>query len=254
MRFDPLGRCTRLDVRNVYGVLVPSWDGFADPGAGIGPADVGAHWQEMAQHTGQPMNSSLWENDPVSSTIPATAALLRVRDLAPEAEHTYLRRLRELVMAKGRNIARPEHLAAAALNIGLSEETAQQVALPLDATDLERINQERRLMHELGATAFPTLVFESAGQQIRLTGVRRYQALVAALQTLDEDAGPGTTLKAPGNTPVHLDQAFAQVLDTYPRATTREVAAAGQDDPSTETALDRTADRTGLLWAWRPTP
>jgi len=108
-----------LNVRNVYGVLLPSWDGFADPSAGIsGPADVGAHWQEMARHTGQPVDSSVWETDPVSSTVPAAMALLRVRDLTPEAEHAYLRRLRELVMAEGRTSPvrstwRPPHGTAA---------------------------------------------------------------------------------------------------------------------------------------------
>jgi len=125
--------------------------------------------------------------------------------------------------------------------------------MPLEDADLERIHQERRLMHALGAVSFPTLVFEAVGQQIRLTGARRYPALEAALMALDEDTAPSTTLEPVGSALPELDHAVTQVLHAYGRATTREVASAvGPDDTATVDSLNRIASRTGLLWSGRP--
>jgi putative protein-disulfide isomerase len=53
-----------MDVRHVYGGLLPRWEGFADRGAGItAPTHVAPHWAGVAARTGQPINPAVWQTD-----------------------------------------------------------------------------------------------------------------------------------------------------------------------------------------------
>jgi len=98
-----------LDVRHVYGGLLPGWDGFADPANGIhGHEHVAEHWREMAEHTGQATAVSVWDTDPIPSSFPPSMVLVAARDVAPELAETALRKLREELFVHGRNIARPD--------------------------------------------------------------------------------------------------------------------------------------------------
>src|SRR5215216_5428940 len=69
--FEPAWRRLRyhyqdvVTVRIVYGGLLAGWEGFSDPAAGIAaPADVAAHWQQVAARTGQPIDPQVWLTDP----------------------------------------------------------------------------------------------------------------------------------------------------------------------------------------------
>lgn len=227
-----------VTLRHVYGVLLPGWTGFADPGAGIfGPADVPAHWDEAARATGQPIDSSVWLTDPVTSTVPAAAALLRVRAAAPALEGRYLRRLRELVFAEARNIARADVLRAAAVDVGVADPSA--VAAPPDDAALSAIEEERAAMRALGARSFPTLVFDSGDQQLRVAGAQPYARLVQLLSLGDPQVRPAARPDA------------AEAIQAYERATTAEIAAlTGLDQAAAEAALRACgAAADGLLWA-----
>jgi predicted DsbA family dithiol-disulfide isomerase len=109
-----------LNVRYVYGGLVPSWDDFHDRGAGIRkPADVAAHWAEVARKSRQPIDPRVWLDDPLTSSYPPSIAGHAVRLLAPEREGSFLRRVKEAVFLAARNISRLDVLLECAVAEGL---------------------------------------------------------------------------------------------------------------------------------------
>lgn len=174
-----------LDVRHVYGGLLPSWDGFADAGNGIhGHHDVAHHWREMAEHTGQAMNVSVWEDDPIASSFPSSMVLTAARDVAPEREGLFLRRLREELFVRGRNISRPQVWTAAAEKADIDPRAIQE---RLDDGRAEHLFvADLNAARSLGATAFPTLVIEAGGDRRTLRGVQRPERLA---QVIAEEAG-----------------------------------------------------------------
>jgi putative protein-disulfide isomerase len=154
-----------LTVRNVYGGLLPGWDGFRDPGAGIAAAaDVAPHWQEVAARTGQPIHPDVWRTDPPASSYPPSKAAHIVRMLEPGAEEAFLRRIREAIFLEARNIARAEVLVACAADVGV-DTRAFSVLLDADA-GARGLDADLRYRHALGVRRFPTvLVLAGSGAQ-----------------------------------------------------------------------------------------
>lgn len=160
-----------LEVRHVYGGLLPSWDGFADAGNGIhGHSDVPDHWREMAERTGQAMNVSVWEDDPIASSYPASMVLTAARDISPERDGLMLRRLREELFVNGRNISRPEVWTDAAEKAGIDPHAIQ---VRLDDGRAESLfAADLQTARALQATVFPTLIVEAGGDRRTLRGVQ----------------------------------------------------------------------------------
>lgn len=174
-----------LDVRHVYGGLLPGWDGFADPANGIhGHEHVAEHWREMAEHTGQATAVSVWDTDPIPSSFPPSMVLVAARDVAPELAETALRKLREELFVHGRNIARPDvwrdALAAAGVDV------AEVEARLGDGRARDLFIADLQLARSLRATAFPTLVVEADGDRITLRGT---QGLARLERVITEAAG-----------------------------------------------------------------
>jgi predicted DsbA family dithiol-disulfide isomerase len=239
----------RISLDHVYGVLLPGWEGFSDPGAGIsGPEDVAPHWREVALRSGQPINIDVWRDDPVTSTVPAAVALLRVRDRVPDAEHAYLRRLRELVMAEGRNIARPEVLSAGARDVGVPRDQANDVGAAPSLESRSALEAERQRMRSLGARSFPTVVFQHNDQRVAFAGAQPYERLLTALEMFTGEKSPRDVAGAEPRSP---RDSVAEALAAYGSATTREVAEfAGVSDATAEAELPLLAIRShsGVLW------
>ncbi|MGV9707505.1 DsbA family protein [Streptomyces sp. NPDC003483] len=158
-----------IDVRHVYGGLLRGWQGFHDAGNGIRrPEDVAHHWDEFAQISGQPINSSVWWSDPIDSSYPPSIALAAVRRLAPEREEAYLRRLREELFLDGRNIAAPELLEALVAELGLDVASYRRLIENGEAeAEFERDLVRTR---ELGARGFPTVILEGPDGRVVLHG------------------------------------------------------------------------------------
>ncbi|WP_051901190.1 DsbA family protein [Streptomyces aureus] len=158
-----------IDVRHVYGGLLRGWQGFHDAGNGIRrPEDVAHHWDEFARISGQPINSSVWWSDPIDSSYPPSIALAAVRQLAPEHEEAYLRRLREELFLDGRNIAASELLETLVVELGLDVVAYRRLIENGEAES----EFERDLVrtHELGARGFPTLILEGPDGRVVLHG------------------------------------------------------------------------------------
>lgn len=156
-----------VDVALVYGGLLPNWDGFSDPGAGIsGPADVASHWDEFSRVSGQPIDSSVWFTDPLASSYPACTAAIAVRLVAPGKESAYLRHIRELLFLHARNIARPDVLRDAAAAVGVDLEAFDRGLA--DGSAVASFEADRRLTRRLRVRGFPTTIVSGpAGRLVR---------------------------------------------------------------------------------------
>jgi RNA polymerase sigma factor (sigma-70 family) len=183
-----------FSISYVYGGLLPSWEGFADPRAGISvPADVAAHWEAVSRASGQPIDSRVWLNDRPASSYPASIAAAAVRLVAPEQEGRYLRRLRELVFLERQNIARPEVLYRA---LGATDINVDGWRAMLDSGAAERaFAVDRLLARGLGVRVFPTLLLDGGEPAPRLVaeGSLRPGAL--------ERGAAERSRQAPGRTP-----------------------------------------------------
>jgi putative protein-disulfide isomerase len=221
-----------MDVRHVYGGLLPRWEGFADRGAGItAPTHVAPHWAEVAQRTGQPINPAVWETDPPASSYPPSKAAHIARLLDPAAEETFLRRIRETVFIEARNIARRDVLLACADDVGL-DTRAFAVLLDADAgaggfaADLDEARA-------LGVRAFPTLFLAGPTGTVRvLTGSRPYRALESALLAVlgietPRDNGPPSAIAALHAYGSGTLLEFATLMELGAETTAVELAAAG---------------------------
>lgn len=198
-----------IDTRHVYGGLLRGWQGFHDAGNGIRrPEDVAHHWDEFAERSGQPINSSVWLTDPIDSSWPPSIALAAVRLTAPEVEEHFLRRLREELFLNGRNIARSELLERIVVELGLDLTTYRRALQ--DGTAEAEFNRDLALTRDLGARGFPTLILEGPDGRIVLHGWlapdKLEQALLAVsgtsprpyvtdLESAGELLGTGTTLE-----------------------------------------------------------
>ncbi|MEV7973518.1 DsbA family protein [Cellulomonas sp. NPDC089187] len=198
-----------LDVQHVYGGLLPSWDGFADPANGIhGYEDVAEHWREMAEHVGQATAVSVWADDPILSSFPASMVMTAVRLIDPEREESALRALREQLFFHGRNIGRPEIWSAA---VGVDPDlVAQKLA---DGSAKREFAADLGRARALGVSGFPTLVVESGGDRFALRGVQSPERLTAVLGALV------------GQVPDGRPRELAEAITTLGSGTTAEYAA-----------------------------
>jgi protein-disulfide isomerase-like protein with CxxC motif len=237
--FEPAWRRLRyhyddiLTVRTVYGGLLPGWEGFGDPGAGIAaPADVAPHWLEVAARTGQPIDPAVWHTDPPSSSYPASKAAHIVRMLHPAAEERFLRRVREAVFVEARNVARRDVLVDCAAEAGVDAQ-AFSVLFDVDAgaRDFAIDLRERR---DLGVTRFPTLLVSTAGDRPRplVVGARSWAEVESSL--LSALALPGAKPTRPPTIRAALEAyasgttlEFATLLELTPHHAESQLAAAG---------------------------
>jgi protein-disulfide isomerase-like protein with CxxC motif len=189
-----------FDVRLVYGGLLPGWDGFADPAAGIsGATDVAAHWDEIARQTGQPINSSVWATDPIESSYPASIAAVAARLSNPDVEEAFLRHVREQLFLDGRNIAHPATWWTAAEQAGIAVESMRCHLAA--GTAGEGFQADLALSRSSGANGFPTIIVEADSNRMKLHGTQSYARLEQTLQAVS-----GVDSRT---TPVSVEQAIA---------------------------------------------
>jgi predicted DsbA family dithiol-disulfide isomerase len=226
-----------VEVSHLYGGLLPHWDGFADVGAGIrAPADIPPHWDEVVERYGQPIDASVWLTDPLASSYPPSVAVHAVRALAPEREEAYLRRIRQALFLKARNIARREVLIDCAADIGLDPD---RFAAALDDPASEAgFAADLAAKVRSGIRGFPTLVVTGqAGEQPRMMrGSQPFFRLERALEAML------------GELPPAREVSVEDVLREYGTGTTREFSEVlGLDEEATSVALQRAGARSRML-------
>lgn len=215
-----------VEATNLYGGLLPGWEGFMDSGGIRQPSDIPPHWDEVAERYGQPIDPSVWHTDPLASSYPASLAAHAVRAIAPARENDYLRRIRQALFLEARNIARPEVLIDCAVDIGLDAEEFE--AALRGAASADAFEADLRAKANSGIRGFPTLVVEGpALEQPRvMRGSQPFFRLERALEA------------ALGELPPAREVSVEEVLEAYGSGTTREFSEVlGLDEPATEAAL-----------------
>jgi len=81
-----------------------------------------AHWLDVAEETGMPIDPRLWRHNPISSTYPACQAVKAASEQGSELAYAYMRRLREGLMAQARKLDHIEALVGEAGPAGLDVE------------------------------------------------------------------------------------------------------------------------------------
>lgn len=205
-----------LDVRHVYGGLLPGWNGFEDRAAGIRvPADVAPHWRQVARHTGQTIDDSVWLVDPPGSSYPASEAAHVARLLDPVLEAAFLRRVREAVFLQARNIARRDVLIACAAAAGLD---AEAFTILLDAgAGRHGFAADLAESRRLGVHGFPTLVVDG-----RPRGIEPLMTVLGPV----EPPSPEEALRAYERGTL---AEFSALLELDPTRTADALVAAGAD-------------------------
>src|SRR5690554_3773244 len=112
-----------FDYRVIMGGLVPDENSFFDPRNGIhSRKDVAKHWLEFGKHFSVPMNVSMWENDPMKSSLPPSYAF-KVAELEDKDKaNKFLKDLRLAVFKDGLNIENKALIKELAIKNGLNGE------------------------------------------------------------------------------------------------------------------------------------
>jgi protein-disulfide isomerase-like protein with CxxC motif len=164
-------------------------DGKPEPGFVL---DALAHWLDVAEASGAPLDPRLWTDGGVASSYPACLAVKAAADQGPEAASAYLRAVREGLMCFRRRLDTTEALADEARRAGLDVEAFRR-ALGSSATveafgaDLEeartvpeearaegRVKTEREGRERV---PFPTAVLVAEDGSSRAVGTDSYEAL-----------------------------------------------------------------------------
>jgi len=179
-----------ISYTHYMGGLISDWNSYQDPMNAINrPAQLGPLWLEVSQVTNAVIDPAIWVEDPPTSSYPACIAVKSVEMQSKEAAEKYLYKLREAVMTKKQNIARPEVLSAIAQNFSKEnpdllnynqflEDISGEKSVQLFKNDLQKVRYNR-----IGR--FPTLTIHKPGQTgIILTGYRPYEVLLQAISVV----------------------------------------------------------------------
>lgn len=187
-----------MDVRIVMGGLLPSWEGFADEGNNIrNSSDVGEHWREAASQYGMPIDGTVWDNDPITSSYPPSIAFKVVQQISGSSSRRFLRSVREAVMVFNENVARDDVL----INIlDRNDRNGKKVVEDIKTPEARALlEQDLTLSRQIGAFSFPTVILlDQDGNGVRIPGMQNFETYEQALASMAEempDAQPLPELK-----------------------------------------------------------
>ncbi|RMF79827.1 MAG: DsbA family protein [Chloroflexi bacterium] len=223
---------SHIKYRYIYGGLRKDLYAYLESGYGFRSVhEIADHWRYVEQLYGQPLNTDVWDIDPVHSSYPSSIAAHTVRLIAPEKEDAYMRRMRQALFLEGRNIAREDVLADCAADIGLDRD--EFAVLLKNNVGNPGFEDDLRLTRQLPSNGFPTVLMIDADRNARvLPGGQPYTNLeMVLLNTMPIE-------KADTIPDV------ADVLNVYQSGTTREFAEVLQmSHEDAETALEAAGAR-----------
>lgn len=174
----------RIHWCSAMGGMIPSWQEYRDPLNDVErPLHLGALSRQASEIGGVPIADRIWVEDPPASSYPSCIAVKAAELQSLAAGDLYLRRVREALMAQGRNVARRQVLLDVAAE--LAGERPDAFSLARFEHDLEGAAAREAFQSDLdaardaGVERFPTLVLRAhGGEVLRVVGYRPYDALL----------------------------------------------------------------------------
>ncbi|MGN6532370.1 MAG: ClpXP adapter SpxH family protein [Ginsengibacter sp.] len=173
-----------LEIEYRMGGLLPDWSYNS---GGIGkPSDVAKHWDEASAYYDMPIDGDVWLEDPLSSSYPASIAFKAAQMQNEENAIQFLRKLRELLFLKKKNIAKWEVISLAAEKAKLD---VQQLKNDYEGKAKELFIEDLELAQKLGVKGFPTMFFlDSFGSQEKVYGFKPYMVYEKAIEKIHPNA------------------------------------------------------------------
>ncbi|WP_316819196.1 ClpXP adapter SpxH family protein [Pedobacter nyackensis] len=166
------------------GGLLPSWSVYSSGGISK-PSDVAPHWEEAGAYYEMPIDGDVWFEDPFDSSYPPSIAVKAAELQGKEKGISFMRRLREMLFLKKKNITKWEHLLKAAGEVGLD---TFQFKTDYEGKANELFQEDLDLGKQLGVRGFPTLFFTDGEHNPTLVyGFRPYEDYVKAIKNILPD-------------------------------------------------------------------
>lgn len=148
-----------INFHTVMGGLIYNWDSFAgDARNHIYEAkDTTAHWREFAKTSGMPIDGSLMQDNPVTSSYPASQVVKLLQEKNHDIANQFLRKVREALFVHNQNISKRDVLIDIVNKLGENGDDIVQRALTLEYE--EKVHEDKQLMRSLGAKVTPAVIF-----------------------------------------------------------------------------------------------
>src|SRR5690554_214838 len=198
-----------IEIEYRMGGLLPDWSYNS---GGIGkPSDVAHHWDEVSEHYDMPIDGDVWLEDPLNSSYPPSIAFKAAQVQSEEKAILFLREIREMVFLQKKNIAKWEHLEAAAKIVGLNME---QFKTDFEGKAKELFQEDLKLGKELGVRGFPTMFFvDDKGNKEFVYGSKPYSFYEVAVLKL-----------APNTLKTEYKKSWEELFAKYSTLTAKEFA------------------------------
>lgn len=204
-----------IELKVIMGGLLPSWSGF-DRGGINKASDVFCHWKDVGDHYSVPVSAEVWKKDPLSSSFPASKAVICAFMQSELLGLKMLRRLREAVFLFDQNISKIDVLISKAEEIGLD--------IPKFMEDYDNhassiLEQEIQYSKDLNIKLLPTVLFTKEGQGTYMLEAKlEYSCLESALNKVLPDVN-----KEHYNTSLH------SLMNRFESLSTKELSVLSQE-------------------------
>lgn len=235
-----------IDMEYRMGGLLPDWS--YNSGGISKPSDVAHHWDEVSRYYDMPIDGDVWLEDPLNSSYPPSIAF-KAAQLQDEGKAiSFLREIREMVFLQKKNIAKREHLVAAAGKVGLD---VSQFELDFEGKAWELFSEDLKLAKERGVRGFPSLFFaDNNGNTEFVYGTKPYAFYEIAILKL-----------APEVKKKEYQKSWESLFSMYPSLTAKEFSElSGTPRVESEQLLDELAikgylvkrnTKNGALWKFQ---
>ena len=203
-----------LNLKVMMGGLLPSWKNFSR--GGINQAsDVFCHWQEVGGHHSTPLSGKVWNEDPLSSSFPASKAIICGFLQDNQKGFMLMRRLREAVFIYDKNISKLEVILEEVQRVGLRLERFLNDFQFHAPTILKR---EIERSEKLNVRLLPTVIaVNRKGDYIKMEGYLHYNCL----EQLVRELNPGIRKRS-------YNKNIFSLFNTYHKLSTKEVSILSQ--------------------------
>ncbi len=232
-----------VEVEYRMGGLLPDWS--YNSGGISKPSDVAHHWDEVSLYYDMPIDGDVWLQDPLDSSYPPSIAFKAAQMQDKKKAIEFMRELREMVFLKKKNIAKWEHIAAAAKKTGLDTE---QLKKDFDGKGKELFQEDLKLAREMGVRGFPTMFFTNdAGNKEIVYGSKPYAFYETAILKVNPETKKSEYSKNWENLFAKYSSLTAKEyseLSGTPRRESEQLL----NDLSAKGNLDKLTTKNGSLW------